>query len=169
MIFYSNNFTFNKAYSGDRNIHLVSEDTDILNEYGIPFNIGEDTNEVTLSFCYANKDTPLEWTFDALVDFLEWIITDNYCEFISEDNEDVIYFLKGISYTKRFTSNMTGVIDVTFQVLSPYGYKYYSKKVAKGETEFEIYNYSNADNNYKPIITLSNISIIKYIFTIWYS
>lgn len=158
MVFYSNNFTFNKVYSGNKNIHLVSEDTDILNEYGIPFNLNEDTNEITLSFCCANEDTPLEWTFDTIVDFLEWIITDDYCEFISEDNEDMIYFLKGTSYKKRFTNNMTGIIDVTFQVLSPYGYKYYSKKVAKGETKFEIYNYSNVDNNYKPIITLSNIS-----------
>ena len=158
MVFYSNNFTFNNIDSGSMNIHLVSEDTGILNEYGIPFNIEEGTNEVTLSFCYANEDTPLEWDYDTISNFLEWVITDDFCEFISEDNEDIIYFLKGISYIKRFTSNMTGIIDVTFKVLSPYGYKHYIREISRNEKNFEIYNYSNADNIYKPVITLSNIS-----------
>lgn len=158
MVFYSNNFTFNNVYSKGENIHLVSEESNILNDYGMPFNIEEDETEVTLSFCYAKDNTPLEWTYDVIVDFLGWVITDDYCEFISEDNEDVIYFLKGVSYTKRFTNNMTGIIDVTFKALSPYGYKHNVRQIAKGETRFEIENYSNIDNNYKPIITLSNIS-----------
>ncbi len=158
MVFYSNNFTFNNVYSEGMNIHLVSEGSDILNEYGIAFNIEDDTNEVTLSFCYANGDTPLEWSYDVTVDFLGWMITDDFCEFISEDNEDIIYFLKGIGYNKRFTNNMTGIIDVTFKVLSPYGYKHYIREISKNEKSFEIYNYSNIDNAYKPVITLSNIS-----------
>ena len=48
MVFYSNNFIFNKISSEDLDIHLVSEDTDILCEYGIPFNIEDDENEITL-------------------------------------------------------------------------------------------------------------------------
>ena len=39
MVFSSNNFTFNNIYSRDMNIHLVSEDSGILNDFGIPFNI----------------------------------------------------------------------------------------------------------------------------------
>ena len=158
MIFNSNNFTFNNVYSEEVNIHLVSEDTDILNEYGIPFNIEDETSEVTLSFCYAKGNTPLECTYDTIVDVLGWIITDDYCEFISEDNEDIIYFLKGVSYKKRFTNNMTGIIDVTFKVLSPYGYRYYIKEVSSNEKTFNLYNYSNSNNNYKPVIKLSNIT-----------
>lgn len=158
MVFYSNNFTFNNVYSMGTNIHLVSEDSGVLNNYGIPFNINNDTNEITLSFCHANDDTPLEWTYDDTVDFLGWMITDDYCEFISDDNEDIIYFLKGVSYQKRFTNNMVGIIDVTFKVLTPYGYKHYIREISKSEKTFEIYNYSNIDNAYKPVITLSNIS-----------
>lgn len=158
MIFYSNNFTFNNIYSEGTNIHIVSEDTGILNDYGIPFNINESTNSVTLSFCYADNDNPLEWTYDTIVEFLGWVITDDYCEFISEDNEDIIYFLKGVSYQKRFTNNMRGVIDVTFEMLSPYGYKHSIREILSGEKTFEVYNYSNIDNAYKPVITLSNIS-----------
>lgn len=158
MIFYSNNFTFNDISSKDINIHLVSEDSGILNDYGIPFNIENDTNEVTLSFCYAQNGSPIEWTYEATVDFLSWIITEDYCEFISEDNEDIIYFLKGVGYKKRFANNMTGIIDVTFQVLTPYGYKHYIREVSSGERRFEIYNFSNIDNAYKPVIVLRDIT-----------
>ena len=158
MVFYSNNFTFNNIYSKDMNIHLVSEDTDILNEYGIPFNSDEEDTEITLSFCYANDNSPLEWDYSTTVDFLGWIITDDYYEFVSEDNEDIVYYLKGIAYNKRFTNDMTGIIDVTFKMLSPYGYKHYIRQASKNEKIFDVYNYSNVDNAYKPVITLSEIS-----------
>jgi len=158
MIFSSNNFTFNNVYSKDMNIQLVSEDSGILNEHGIPFNIENEENEITLSFCYADDNTPLKWDYNTTMDFLGWIITDDYCEFISEDNEDVVYFLKGVGYSKRFTNDMTGIIDVTFKMLSPYGYKHYIRQASKNEKTFDVYNYSNVDNAYKPVITLSEIS-----------
>ena len=158
MIFSSNNFTFNNIYSKDMNIHIVSEDSGVLNEYGIPLNVENDENEITLSFCYANNNTPLEWDYNTTVNFLGWVITDDYCEFISGDNEDVVYFLKGIGYSKRFANDMTGIIDVTFKMLSPYGYKHYTRQVLKNEKTFDVYNYSNVDNAYKPVITLSEIS-----------
>ena len=158
MVFYSNNFIFNKISSEDLDIHLVSEDTDILCEYGIPFNIEDDENEITLSFCYSKDDIPLKWDFDLVTRFLEWMITDDYCEFISEDNLEIIYFLKGIAYQKRLTPSMEGIIDITFKVLSPYGYKHYTKEISQNENNFTLYNHSNSDNNYKPVIKLSNIS-----------
>ena len=85
------------------------------------------------------------------------MITDDYQEFISEDNDDIVYFFKGIGYKKRFTNSMTGIIDITFEILSPFGYKYYEKDVSSKEETFEVYNYSNSDNKYKPIIILKNI------------
>ena len=158
MIFSSNNFTFNNIYSKDMNIHIVSEDSDVLNEYGVPFDIDSEENEITISFCYADNNTPLKWDYDTTVDFLGWVITDDYYEFISEDNEGIIYYLKGIGYTKRFANDMTGIIDVTFRMLSPYGYKHYIRQISKNEKNFNVYNYSNVDNAYKPVITLSEIS-----------
>ena len=158
MVFYSNNFTFNNVYSDGTNIHLVTEDEEILNNYGLPFNINEENTEITLSFCYSKDDKPLEWTYEDIVGFLSWMITDDYCEFISDDNEDIIYFLKGVSYTKRFTNSMMGIIDVTFKSLSPYGYRHSIRQTRKNNTRFKVQNYSNVDNNYKPIITLSNIN-----------
>lgn len=158
MVFNSNNFTFNNVYSKDVNIHLVTEDGGVLNDYGIPFNIENHEEEITLSFCYANDTTPLKWSYEVIVDFLGWMITEEFCEFISEDNEDVIYFLKGVGYKKRFTNSMTGIIDVTFKVLSPYGFKHYIREISSSEKVFDIYNYSNIDNAYKPVIVLSKIT-----------
>ena len=37
------------------NIHIVSEDSDVLNEYGVPFDIDSEENEITISFCYADN------------------------------------------------------------------------------------------------------------------
>ena len=140
------------------NIHLVSEDTDVLNDYGIPFNIEDGDTEINFSFCYADGDIPLRWDYDTMANFLEWVITDDYCEFISEDNEDIIYFLKGVGYTKRFASDMTGIIDITFKLLYPYGFKHYIREILPTEKTFDIYNYSNVDNAYKPVVTLSKIT-----------
>ena len=56
MIFNSSNFFFNGIYSKDINIHLVSEGSGVLNDYGIPFNIESENEEIVLSFCYANED-----------------------------------------------------------------------------------------------------------------
>ena len=158
MVFNSGNFTFNNIYSKNLNIYLVSEDTGVLNDYGIPFNIEDADKEITLSFCYASNNETLSWDYDTVLSFLEWMITDDYCEFISEDNEDIIYFLKGVGYDKRFTNDMKGIIDVTFKVLSPFGYKHYIREILSLEKNFDIYNYSNINNSYKPLITLSNIS-----------
>ena len=78
MVFSSNNFTFNNVYSKDMNIQLVSEDSGILNEHGIPFNIENEENEITLSFWYADDNTPLKWDYNTTMDFLGWIITDDH-------------------------------------------------------------------------------------------
>lgn len=158
MVFSSGEFTFDNIYSKNMDIYLVSDDSGILNDYGIPFSVDSNNEEITLSFCLARNNKPLIWDYDTTTEFLEWVITDDFCEFISDDNEDIIYFLKGIGYNKRFTNNMTGIIDVTFKILSPFGYKHYVREVYSNEKKFDVYNYSNFDNAYKPVITLSKIS-----------
>lgn len=158
MIFSSGEFTFDNIYSKNMDICLVSDDSGILNDYGIPFNVDSANEEITLSFCLARNNKPLKWDYDSIVEFLEWVITDDYCEFISDDDESIVYFLKGIGYNKRFTNEMTGIIDVTFKILSPFGYRHYIRQVYSNEKNFDVYNYSNFDNAYKPMVTLSNIS-----------
>ena len=165
MIFYSDNFYYDDIYSADYNVYLVSQETGILNEYGISYN-GEDDNEITLSFCYANEfDESKNWDNEVLESVLEWLITDEYKEFISEDNEDIIYLLKGVSYKKRFTFDMKGIIDVTFKMFTSYGYKKSIETMDSNTKNFEIFNPSNVNKEYKPVIEISNISSSKITIT----
>ena len=158
MIFYSDKFYYNGLYSQDLGVLLVSESTDVLNEYGISYMSGEES-EIVLSFCYVDSvDQPLPWNNENLESILGWLMADEYLEFISEDNKDIVYFLKGIGYKKRFTPDMKGLIDVTFKALSGYGYRNYVKKIEKPVGEFVLLNNSNINKPCKPIIELSNIS-----------
>lgn len=156
-MFYSDKFYFDDVYSLDFNIYLVYESKEVLNKYGISYN-SKDENELVLSFCYATEDgTPLSWDDEVLESALGWFITDTYREFISEDDEEIVFFLKGESYEKRFTHQKKGLIDVTFKVLSPHGYRKQVVKIKPEDGYVNIYNPSNVKKNYKPVIELSNI------------
>lgn len=157
-MFYSGDFYFDKKHSSEFNIYQVTEKNDVMNEYGISYN-GEKDGQITLSFCYANDFEEAQvWESEFLETVLEWLITDDYKEFISEDNEDIIYFLKGQEYVKRFTPDMRGIIDITFKTLSQYGYRYYTKKIINPKKKFNVLNSSNISKPYKPVIELKNIS-----------
>ena len=92
-MFYSGNFYFDKKYSEEYGIYQVTEEDSVLNEYGISHNDAED-NEITLSFCYANSFEEAQiWENEVLEAVLEWLITDEYKEFISEDNKNIVYLL----------------------------------------------------------------------------
>jgi len=159
MVFYSDKFYYNGVYSQDLGILLVSESSSVLNEYGISYVSREEENEIVLSFCCVDRvEQPLPWDNEVLETVLEWFIADEYLEFISEDNIDLVYFLKGIGYTKRFTPDMKGIVDVTFKVLSNYGYRNYEKKIENPVDKFIISNNSNVNKPCKPIIELTNIS-----------
>ena len=95
-MFYSGDFYFDKKHSSEFNIYQVTEKNDVMNEYGISYN-GEKDGQITLSFCYANDFEEAQvWESEFLETVLEWLITDDYKEFISEDNTSVVYFLKGV-------------------------------------------------------------------------
>ena len=159
MIFYSDRFYYNGMYSQDCNVCLVSEESEVLNEYGISYNESEDDNEITLSFCYVDHvDQPMVWESEVLENVLEWLITDDYKEFISEDDDTIVYFLRGVKYVKRFTHDRRGLIDVTFKILSPHGYRKSIQTIPSGSGSFNIVNPSNVSKAYKPIMEIKNIS-----------
>lgn len=161
-MFYSGNFMFNKIYSSEYNICLVSENSDILNNYGVSFDSLSDKNEITLSFTHADENNePLAWSEDVLMEIYNWFITKDHKPFISEDNEDIIYFMKGIKISKRLNCQLLGFIDVTFDLYSPFGYKEYRRTITDTSKKFVINNVSNVDSENKPKITLSNFKSEK--------
>lgn len=154
-MFYSGNFIYNGKRSDDYYIHLVSENGDVLNEYGINFS---DEEEITLTFCYASEYGEAYVWSDEILEFVhEWFITDNFNPFISEDSEDLMYLLRGKSITKRFTPDFKGLIDVTFDVYSNYAYKKQVVNVNNSTKPFYVTNLSNVNKEYRPIIELNNI------------
>lgn len=154
-MFYSSNFIYDGKYSDEFDFHLVTEGGDILNEYGINFS---DNKEITLTFCYSSANEEAQVWNDEVIEFAHsWFISDEYKPFISEDNDKYCYLLKGISLVKRFSIDMTGLIDVTFEVLDNYTYRQQNISIGNTEKEYSIYNYSNVNKPYKPIVELYNI------------
>lgn len=151
-MFYSANFIYDNKHSDEHNVHLVSENGDILNEYGINFT---EDKEITLTFCYANKyGEALQWNSEMLSFVHEWFICDDFKPFTSKDNEGVVYLLKGKSLTKRFNPSFKGLIDVTFERYSKYAYISNSIQ-AKAPTTIRLSNPSNLNKAYKPVLSIS--------------
>lgn len=155
-MFYSENFIYDGKYSDEYDFYLVSEGKDILNKYGINFS---DEEEITLTFCYASEyGEPYEWTDDVLMFAHEWFISNDYKAFVSDDNDEYCYLLKGKSIIKRFDSTMRGLIDVTFDILDNYTYKSQTVIIENTTKEYSVYNYSNVNKPYKPIIELYDVN-----------
>lgn len=86
----------------------------------------------------------------------EWFITDNYNEFISEDDAEYLYFMKGISIEKLFNYERKGVVKVKFSLLDNYAYKSQTIILDNGKNNINILNPSNVCKN-KPKITLYDV------------
>lgn len=184
MQFLSENFSLNGVNSYDMNIVLVTFEEDIFrnlgNSYKQDLSIDSTLNNTTfysntltegddlvLNFMLTTDDrvTPDVWDKVKLNHILTWIISDDFQPFISEDNEDVIYYIKCVDIKKMFTNEMTGYLECTFKVFN--NSPYYMDKVelaVSGSGVININNVSNLSSNYKPIIKVtstgsSNISL----------
>lgn len=156
-MFYSNVFVYDGKYSDDYEIHLVYENDSILNEYGINF---DDKKEITLTFAYANKDfEQIVWEEGILRFVHDWFITEDFKPFVSFDEAEYSYMLRGKTLVKRFNHKMQGLIDVTFEILENFTYKFQNKKIVKDNfSKYNtVYNYSNFEDEYKPLLELKNI------------
>lgn len=161
-MFFSGNFIYNNRYSKDYDIYLVYESDEILNEYGINFN---ENKEITLSLCLIDiNGSPFPWSNEMLELVHEWFITDDFCEFISEDDSEYIYFLKGNSITKKLDNEMKGILEVTFELMDNYSYKQQLITLNNTQKNINILNPSNV-SSYKPKIELFNINSSSIIIT----
>lgn len=175
-MFLNHNFTFNNIYSRDLGVSIVTFDNDMFHDIGneyvsevevennlVRYNpyyneVFSDTNEIELKLLLYN---PL--TMEALSiydynieDIMDWLITDDFVPFISDDNQDIIYYFKVIKLQKVLTFKGMGYLRVTFKNYSKFCYKReeYEKRVTN-TTTLEIYNPSR--ELYKPIIEITNL------------
>ena len=173
MRFISENFSFNNISNKDIGVDLVTFDDEFFKEVGLTYSEEisldgsfssnpyyskneEDTEDIVLNLLrvdeYGNKK---QWDRESIIEVMDWIITDTFKPFVSEDDLDVFYYFKAKRVIKKFTPDMYGYLEVTFK---PYtNYAYYSV-VANGNSTIYINNVSNVDKPYKPIIRVSNIT-----------
>lgn len=175
-MFFSDKFTFNGIHCDEKYVSLITMESDIINKFGLDFqenlevSKGKRSNsmfskgenepqEVVLQIAlHDEKYIPLAWEDDVLIDIMDWIVQDNFCPFVSEDNEDLTYYFKATNITKHFTYDKLGYLEVTFQSFSDYAYKQLSRKInVNGETSITIVNETNVENFIFPIVEVSNL------------
>lgn len=174
-MFISEKFIFNGVHCDDMNIILVTMDSDIINKYGLDYkedmsvtksketysfysNVDNECDDIVLQMCLVDEHCiPLVWDDEYLNDVLQWLIQDDFCEFISEDNEEVSYYFKATNISKTFTFDKVGYLEVTFKPFSNCAFRKINKKInVSGECDVIIDNLSNINQKYSPIIEIKN-------------
>lgn len=174
-MFISDKFVFNGIHSDDMGVSLVTFDNNLFNTYGLSYNKeislnksgidmshfieGEGTiEEVELNLALVDKDNnPLEWDNYSIMEITNWLITDSFVEFISEDNIDLVYYFKTKKIVKNFTRDKLGYLQVIFQPFSNLGYIKYDKDFSiSNNGDFSITSPSSF-KEYIPIITIKNL------------
>ena len=120
------------------------------------------TNNITISLCLVDEvHNPIPWTVEARNKILNWMVTKEFKPFISEDTPEVIYYLKCVGVKKEFSHNMTGLLTLTMQPISPYAYTpiIIQKHMSNDSKimEFSIDNVSNINDFYYPEIEITSL------------
>lgn len=184
-MFISDKFIFDGVHSDEMGVSLITLDSNMFNVYGFDFNedisadkIGKDMShftvtdgeisEIELNIALVdNKNNPMIWDDDSIMEVTDWLITDKFVEFISEDNYDLIYYLKTKKITKNFTHDKKGYLQVALQPFSNSAYTKYEKKYTpKDNGEIVLENISNLKSMYSPIIEIKNLEDSLNIITI---
>ena len=119
-MFIQPNFTLNGVYSRDLGVSIATFDSEIFNDIGIEYvsdisiehnlidynpyyieNFAE-TNEIELNLLVYNPMTmkPIDITNGNLETLYDWLITDNFVPFVSDDDVDLIYYFKTVRIQK---------------------------------------------------------------------
>lgn len=174
MIFLSDKFIFNGIESSVMNIRLVdTEEKNILMNYGAVYtdNLAientfggiplyskeyEKPEEITLQFCLVDElGEPIEWTSEKQQKIVDWLVRDEFCEFISYDSPNLIYYLKATKVKREFNYQKKGMLNITYQ---PYYHSPIQKNVSilKGSGNLNIFNQEKRREFIYPVIEISN-------------
>lgn len=175
-MFISEKFYFNNIYCDDMGVMLVTFNDGIINDYGFsyseeitsdntynnnPYYFEDKKNieDIVLNICLTDEsNNALTWDDMSLEEVCGWLITDGFKPFISEDNLDLVYYLKAKKISKKLTNDRKGYLEVTFQPYTSYAYKKYTKSiVVEKEKDIDVINYSNLNKRYRPIIEIENL------------
>ena len=170
----SDKFILNGIEGVAKDISLVTFDSEVLTNTGIPFsrNINavdgysqfnplfneEDVvpEDIVLNFMYSIDGVPQEWGEWKVLDVKKWIITDDFIPFQTFDNLDYTYYIKCKKIQNRMTPHGFGVLECTFTPLSHFAYKKVNTTITV--TKLSSLTIQNPSiYNYKPIIQIKNL------------
>lgn len=175
----SDEFTLNGIKGSDEDIYLVTFDNDVLISKGIPFqrDISSDgysqlnplfkdedviPDDVVLNFMYAINDMAQQWTEDKIIKTKNWMITEDFIPFVTQDNPDYIYYLKCKKLENKMTPRGLGVLEGTFVPISHFAYKKtYHKITVTNSTDILLTNPSTIE--YKPVVRIKNLGDVSTI------
>lgn len=179
-MFFSSEFTFDDIESRDMGVILVSLENDVLSEHSLTYDVdpiidisnnglegylygieNKAPNTIELTLALVDKvGNPKAWTVKERARIFSWMVQEDYKPFVSEDDSEVIYYLKCVGVKKEFNSNLQGLVTFIMQPSSPYAftptieYKYYN---TIGKTNsITIDNISNIEKYYFPTIHIYN-------------
>ena len=109
-MFKNKNFIWRGEQSKDKFLSILTTNNDVLNDLGVPYdkNLEKEENldlytetdnepqDIVLQMFLENDGFPLVWTYENFKEIKKWLITDDFCEFISYDNLDFSYYFKCI-------------------------------------------------------------------------
>lgn len=151
-------------------IMITTTDKNDMIEVGIPYSSKltmentfyyteelEQPETISLNLTLVDENRmPLKWTNECFQDVKDWLISDDFEEFISYDNPEYVYYFKCIKLVKNFTYGGIGWVTATFQPLNHYAYKrIIIDKLINGKEYIEINNITN--KNYEPKIIINNL------------
>jgi phage-related protein len=171
MRFISENFSFNNISNKEMGVDLVTFDNEFFKEIGLTYSeeisldgsvsdnpyyskSDEDTEDIVLNMARVDEcGNKKRWDRESLIEVMDWLITDSFSSFVSEDDLDVVYYFKVKKISKKLTVNMEGYLEVTFK---PYkNYAYYRVETI-GDSVVYVNNVSNVDKSYKPVVMVLN-------------
>lgn len=138
----TDNSMFSREFGLNRDI--ISEQT---NHNPIPFNFGYTTEPLSGKITIAGRDNKLDTK--RLSQIAKWLYKDDYKPLISNDNPDVVYYVKFTDQADLSLGNADeGYIALSFIANAPWGWtKPYIKTVDlrknEGTTTVDIYNTGN--------------------------
>lgn len=185
-MFVSDNFYLDNIYCTDKSICMLSMDGDVINNYGLNYSEEvvviknnttsyyyskgkENEEDLTIQLYYVdNNYIPLEWDDEKIKDIMDWVVSDNFIPFVSEDNLEITYYVKAMKVSKMFTYDRRGYLEVVFKPFSSFGYKEFVRTITSTATPKieSIYNYSNVEAEYRPILEITNSGTTSTIISI---
>ena len=180
-MFQSSYFTFDNIKSSDMGVVLITLDDSNLIQHGLSFSeepLFDFAINSKEAYYYGSKisepeaielhislvdevDNPMKWTIKDRIRVFDWLVKEDFCPFTTEDEPDIVYYLKCVGIKKEFSPNLEGVITLTMQPSSQYAYTPILKQSHcnyDGEPYvMEVSNISNVSSSYYPQFTITNL------------